>query len=77
MVKKISRIAVGVEYDGTVYKGFQKQKSTQKTIQGLIDNALSQVADHKIKTICSGRTDSRVHAYCQTLHFDTTSSREI
>lgn len=76
MVKKISRIAVGVEYDGTVYKGFQKQKSTQKTIQGLIDNALSQVADHKIKTICSGRTDSGVHAYCQTLHFDTTSSRE-
>ena len=77
MVKKISRIAVGVEYDGTVYKGFQKQKSTSETIQGFIDKALSQVANQKIKTICSGRTDAGVHAYCQTIHFDTTSYKKV
>ena len=76
MGKQITRIAIGVEYEGTAYKGFQKQKSTSETIQGFIDKALSQVANQKIKTICSGRTDAGVHAYCQTIHFDTTSSRE-
>ena len=76
MVKEITRIAIGVEYEGTAYKGFQKQKSTSQTIQGLIDKALSQVADQKIKSVCSGRTDAGVHAYCQTIHFDTTSSRK-
>ena len=76
MVKEITRIAIGVEYEGTAYKGFQKQKSTSETIQGLIDKALSQVADEKIKSVCSGRTDAGVHAFCQTIHFDTTSSRE-
>ena len=76
MVKEITRVAIGVEYEGTAYKGFQKQKSTSETIQGLIDKALSQVADEKIKSVCSGRTDAGVHAFCQTIHFDTTSSRE-
>ena len=76
MVKEITRVAIGVEYEGTAYKGFQKQKSTSETIQGFIDKALSQVANQKIKTICSGRTDAGVHAFCQTIHFDTTSSRE-
>ena len=76
MVKEITRVAIGVEYEGTAYKGFQKQKSTSETIQGLIDKALSQVADEKIKSVSSGRTDAGVHAFCQTIHFDTTSSRE-
>ena len=76
MSKKITRIAMGVEYEGTAYKGFQKQKSTNKTIQGLVDNALSQIANQSIKTTCSGRTDAGVHAYCQTIHFDTVSYRE-
>ena len=35
MSKEITRIAMGVEYEGTAYQGFQKQKSTNKTIQGL------------------------------------------
>ena len=77
MVKKTFRIALGIEYEGTAYKGFQKQKSTKKTVQGLLDSALSKVANHQILTACSGRTDAGVHAYCQTIHFDTTSLREI
>jgi len=76
MVKEIIRVAMGVEYEGTAYKGFQKQKNTSNTIQGLIDNALSQVANQKIKTTCCGRTDTGVHAYCQTIHFNTASYRE-
>jgi len=77
MVNKIFRLALGIEYEGTAYKGFQKQKSTKKTVQGLIDSALSQVADQQILTTCSGRTDAGVHAYCQTIHVDTTSFREV
>ena len=77
MAKKIYRIALGVEYEGTEYRGFQKQKSTKDTIQGFLDEALSKVANESIQTICSGRTDSGVHAYCQTIHFDTASIREI
>ena len=39
MAKKIFRIALGIEYEGTAYKGFQKQKSTKKTVQGLLESA--------------------------------------
>ena len=77
MAKKIFRIALGIEYEGTAYKGFQKQKSTKKTVQGLLDSALSKVANQQILTACSGRTDAGVHAYCQTIHFDTISLREV
>ena len=77
MSEQISRIALGIEYEGTAYKGFQKQNSTEKTIQGLLDKALSTVANQKIVTFCSGRTDAGVHAYCQTIHFDSSSLREI
>ena len=77
MAKKIFRIALGIEYEGTAYKGFQKQKSTKKTVQGQLDSALSRVANQQILTACSGRTDSGVHAYCQTIHLDTTSLREV
>ncbi len=76
MGNKVHRTAIGLEYDGTAYKGFQKQRNTTRTIQNLVDQSLSNVADHKIKTICCGRTDSGVHAFSQIIHFDTTSYRE-
>ena len=64
MAEEKNRIAIGVEYEGTAYKGFQKQESTTKTVQGCIDKALSKVADHKIYTICSGRSHrSRNHSF--------------
>ena len=69
------RIALGVEYDGTNYFGFQKQKSTKQTIQGSLEESISRVADHKVKTFCSGRTDAGVHAFMQVLHFDTKAIR--
>ena len=49
-----SRIALGVEYDGTNYFGFQKQNSTKQTVQGSLEESISKVADHKVKTFCSG-----------------------
>jgi tRNA pseudouridine38-40 synthase len=69
------RIALGVEYDGSEYFGFQKQKTTNQTIQGLLEASASKVADHKVKTFCSGRTDAGVHAFMQVIHFDTDSIR--
>ena len=69
------RIALGVEYEGTNYFGFQKQKSTKQTIQGSLEESISRVADHKVKTFCSGRTDSGVHAFMQVIHFDTKATR--
>ena len=69
------RIALGVEYDGSEYFGFQKQKTTNQTIQGLLEASASKVADHKVKTFCSGRTDAGVHAFMQVIHFDTDAIR--
>ena len=71
----MTRFFAQLEYQGTRYLGFQKQKNTKKTIQSQIESALSKVANHKITTICSGRTDSGVHATNQIIHFDSKSKR--
>ena len=70
-----SRVVLGIEYDGSEYYGFQKQQSTEQTIQGNLENSISKVANHSIKTFCSGRTDAGVHAFMQVVHFDTESRR--
>jgi tRNA pseudouridine38-40 synthase len=68
----LERIALGIEYDGSVFSGWQKQASpVQNTVQENLENALSQVADQRISTVCAGRTDAGVHATCQVIHFDT------
>ena len=56
------RIALGVDYEGSNYFGFQKQKATHQTIQGHLESSISKVADQEVKTYCSGRTDAGVHA---------------
>ena len=69
------RYALGVEYIGTSYKGWQKQKKTNLTIQEKIEESLSKVANENVKSICSGRTDSGVHASMQVIHFETSARR--
>jgi tRNA pseudouridine38-40 synthase len=76
MPKKTKRIALGLEYQGTNYFGLQKQKTTEKTVQGLLEVALNSVSNETIKTFSCGRTDSGVHAYGQVMHFDTYASRK-
>ena len=72
------RIALGIEYDGSSYSGWQCQKSPKVvTIQGHIDAALSKIADSDIKTICAGRTDAGVHATNQVVHFDSPVDRGV
>lgn len=70
------RIALGIEYDGTHYHGWQKQENLS-TIQGQVEEALSKVADASIYVSCAGRTDAGVHAYGQVVHFDTEVERPI
>ena len=70
------RLAVGVEYDGRTFSGWEVQKN-RETVQGALQAALSQVADEPVKTVCAGRTDAGVHAWGQVVHFDTLSSRAL
>ncbi len=68
------RIALGIEYDGTDFLGWQRL-SHGPTVQGALEDALSFVADHAIAVTCAGRTDSGVHARCQVVHFDSDAAR--
>jgi tRNA pseudouridine38-40 synthase len=70
------RIALGIEYDGHEFYGWQAQAGLL-TIQGLLEAALSKVADHPIKLFCAGRTDAGVHASGQVVHFDTSAVRHL
>tara|TARA_B110000495_G_scaffold185487_1_gene183336 strand:- start:501 stop:1259 length:759 start_codon:yes stop_codon:yes gene_type:complete len=69
------RIAMGVEYDGSSYNGWQKQ-NIGLGIQTVVEKALSKVANHQINSICAGRTDTGVHARSQVIHFDTITDRD-
>lgn len=63
------RVKAVISYDGSQYQGFQKQKSTKKTISSAIEEALSSLQiDSPI--VGSGRTDAGVHATGQVIHFD-------
>lgn len=70
------RIALGIEYNGTNFSGWQWQED-ERTVQDEVEKALSSVADHKVRVICAGRTDTGVHALEQVVHFDTNASRKL
>jgi tRNA pseudouridine38-40 synthase len=72
-----TRIAVGIEYDGSQFCGWQMQTHGTRTVQHELQKALSKVADHPVKLTCAGRTDTGVHATAQVAHFDTTSDRQL
>ncbi len=68
------RIAVGIEYDGTAYSGWQRQRSGVG-IQQRVEDAVAAVADERVEVVCAGRTDAGVHASGQVAHFDTSAER--
>jgi tRNA pseudouridine38-40 synthase len=68
------RFAVGIEYDGTAYSGWQSQPHAP-SIQDSLNEALSSVAAESVKCTGAGRTDSGVHASGQVAHFDTHAKR--
>ncbi|MFT5503541.1 MAG: tRNA pseudouridine38-40 synthase [Gammaproteobacteria bacterium] len=71
----ILKYAVGVEYCGSNYCGWQFQKHC-RSVQGEVEKALSFVADHPVSLICAGRTDAGVHAVEQVVHFESSSKRD-
>lgn len=71
----MTRYKAIVEYDGTGYFGFQRQVATQVTIQGELENALSQITQVQTSIIGAGRTDAGVHASGQVICFDVDNWR--
>ena len=70
------RYALGVEYDGGAYCGWQRQRDAP-SVQEALENALSGVADELVKTLAAGRTDSGVHATKQVVSFATAARRPL
>ncbi len=68
------RIALGVEYDGSDFSGWESQPQ-RRTVQAALEAALSSVADTPVRTVCAGRTDAGVHALAQVVHFDSRAER--
>lgn len=68
------RIALGISYLGTHYRGWQTQAGFQ-TVQLRLETAIAKVADQPVTVVCAGRTDKGVHALGQVAHFDTSAVR--
>ena len=68
------RIALGVEYDGSRFCGWQTQPQGC-AVQDALERALAEIAGTPVGTICAGRTDADVHALAQVVHFDTGAER--
>ncbi|QPG62990.1 tRNA pseudouridine(38-40) synthase TruA [Pseudomonas sp. BIGb0427] len=71
------RIALGVEYKGSRYRGWQRQANGVASVQQTLEEALSRVADSPVTLHCAGRTDAGVHACGQVVHFDTQAVRSM
>lgn len=76
-VTSSSRIALGVSYRGSAYRGWQIQKNGLMTVQGCLEEAIEKFTEHAYRTACAGRTDAGVHALNQVVHFDPSVSRDI
>ena len=72
----MGRIAIGIEYDGAAFHGWQRQPAAA-SVQQVLEAALTRVADGPVELTCAGRTDAGVHARGQIAHFDTAASRNL
>lgn len=70
------RIALGIEYDGVAFRGWQTQPGGG-TVQDALEAALAQIAGMRINVVCAGRTDAGVHATGQVVHFDVPLERPL
>jgi tRNA pseudouridine38-40 synthase len=69
------RIALGIEYDGAAYYGWQRQKDVV-SVQQELEKALTKIANHTVTVNCAGRTDAGVHGTGQVVHFETNAVRK-
>lgn len=72
----MTRVAMGVEYDGSSFHGWQIQDHAD-TVQERLERAVSSVANHPVRVHCAGRTDTGVHGLGQVVHFDTDARRSV
>lgn len=70
------RVALGIEYNGAAYFGWQRQREVN-SVQQELEQALSVVANRPIEVLCAGRTDAGVHGTGQVVHFDTDIERKM
>lgn len=70
------RIALGVEYDGSAFHGWQTQPGGH-TVQDELQAALGRIAGVPVDVVCAGRTDAGVHATAQVVHFDAPVERPL
>ena len=70
------RIALGIEYDGSGFSGWQSQPNGN-TVQDVLQTALSKIAGVKLTAHCAGRTDAGVHGIGQVVHIDPTVARPL
>jgi len=73
--RETQRWALGLEYRGTSFCGWQRQVG-QPSVQQALEEALSSIATTPISVIAAGRTDTGVHASLQVVHFETVVERE-
>ncbi len=66
----MTRIALGIEYDGSAFSGWQRQHHAD-SVQANLEQALAAITEHPVDVTAAGRTDAGVHACCQVVHFDT------
>lgn len=71
----MQRYAIGIEFCGTAYRGWQTQQAGVASVQASIEKVLSQIANEAIIIHAAGRTDAGVHATNMIAHFDTTAIR--
>lgn len=72
----MTRIALGIQYDGRGWHGWQSQPH-RRTVQDALEAALAQFANQPIRVACAGRTDTGVHALGQVVHFETAATRTL
>ncbi|MCV2218060.1 tRNA pseudouridine(38-40) synthase TruA [Thauera sp. Sel9] len=72
----MGRIALGIEYAGDAFCGWQSQ-AHGRTVQDVLERALAEIAAAPVRLHCAGRTDTGVHASAQVAHFDTAALRPM
>ena len=72
----MGRVALGIEYDGSAFHGWQQQAHA-RSVQGELQRALSRIAGQEVVLTAAGRTDAGVHAFVQVAHFDTDAERPL
>jgi tRNA pseudouridine38-40 synthase len=70
------RVALGIEYMGAAYSGWQRQIDVD-SVQARIEKSLKNIVRHSLDVTCAGRTDAGVHATAQVVHFDSPVARPL